>query len=324
MTSAAAPSGDQPEVCARSRRRDRRARPRARSRARRPRPVVVSVVAAGLVAGAGAGAWASGHPGRSAVLDSVVLAVGSGAPTLGGSSGDPTVGADALRDEDVSRSTARTPLPPTPVTVPSDLTEVAVEGANPTALPAGLTPEDLAAGLLSAVVTEQGTGTTTVVPGSDAGPGTGAVRTVRVEVEDGLAVDAQKFADTVMTTLNDPRGWGGDGSMSFARTDGAAELTVVLASPTLVDVMCAPLDTNGQVSCGTNGHAVLNLRRWVEATAEQTGQKTAYRQYLVNHEVGHLLGHGHEACPGPGMTSPVMQQQSYKAAPCIPNGWPFP
>jgi hypothetical protein len=163
-----------------------------------------------------------------------------------------------------------------------------------------------------------------VVPGSDPGPGTGQVRTIRVEVEDGLAIDGEAFAATVMATLNDPRGWGHDGTLSFARTDGEAELRVMLASPTSVDTLCAPLDTGGEVSCGTRGHAVLNLRRWVLATDEYAPDKTGYRHYLVNHEVGHLLGHGHDQCPADGAVASVMQQQSYKVAPCLPNPWPFP
>ena len=213
---------------------------------------------------------------------------------------------------------------PDPVVAPSSAPDVVDPPPTVAALPPGLTAADVSAGLLSADVPEVAGGTFVVVPGSDPGPGTAPVRTVRVEVEQGLAVDGAAFAATVMATLNDPRSWGGDGSMSFARTDGDAEIRVLLASPKTVDALCAPLRTDGEVSCGRAGHAALNLRRWVEATNENAADKTLYRQYLVNHEVGHLLGHQHERCGGAGQLAPVMQQQSYKVAPCVPNAWPFP
>ena len=189
---------------------------------------------------------------------------------------------------------------------------------------AGLSFADRQAGLLSAVVPAAGSGELVVVPGSSPAPAPDRpVRTVRVEVEAGLDVDPALFAKTVMATLNDPRSWGGDGSMSFARTDGAAELRVVLTSSALTDVMCAPLETVGTYSCGREGHAVLNFTRWVQATPE-FADRTMYRQYLVNHEVGHLLGHGHVECPAGGAVAPVMQQQTVGVAPCVANGWPFP
>ena len=150
------------------------------------------------------------------------------------------------------------------------------------------------------------------------------MRTVRVEIEAGLDVDPEVFASFVMTTLNDPRGWGAGGTLSFARTDGAAELRVVLASPAKVDAMCAPLKTLGQVSCGTGGHATINYRRWVTGTPEFADKLNVYRQYVVSHEVGHLLGHAHQACPGAGQLAPVMQQQTYGVAPCLANPWPHP
>jgi Protein of unknown function (DUF3152) len=195
------------------------------------------------------------------------------------------------------------------------------------ALPAlvdGLLVTDVSAGLLSLAVPASASGELVVVPGVQAAPGPGAVRTVRIEVERGLAVDPGLFALTVMTTLNDPRGWGGDGSVTFARTDGDADVSVVLASPRLVDRLCAPLATAGKVSCGTNGRAVLNVRRWIEGATGWNGDKVAYRQYLVNHEVGHLLGHQHEYCAGAGQLAPLMQQQSGSTGACTPNAWPLP
>lgn len=201
--------------------------------------------------------------------------------------------------------------------------EVLGEGA--VALPQpnlGLADTDIAAGLLSLDVPRSAGGSLVVVPGSQVAPGPGAVKTIRIEVEAGLDVDLGLFAHTVMSTLNDPRGWGADGTISFARTDGDADLRVVLASPALVDQMCAPLETVGKVSCGIKGHAVLNYLRWVDGSQAWAGDKVGYRQYLVNHEVGHVLGHRHEYCGGAGELAPLMQQQTGSMAPCKPNPWP--
>lgn len=222
--------------------------------------------------------------------------------------------ARAVADHPSGAATTLTSTPsptPTPTSSPT-----------PT-LPPGLTQADVDAGLLAADVEDSASGDLVVVPGSASGPGVGTVHQVRVEVEDGLPVDGQAFADFVMATLNDPRGWGADGSLSFDRTDGDADLRVVLASPDLVDAMCAPLRTAGEVSCGRAGHATLNFKRWVLAT-DEFDDTTQYRRYVVNHEVGHLLGHQHRACPGTGELAPVMQQQSYRVAPCLPNAWPHP
>ena len=58
------------------------------------------------------------------------------------------------------------------------------------------------------------------------------------------------------------------------------------------------------------------------ARAEAYGADlTGYRTYVVNHEVGHSLGHGHAYCAGKGEVAPVMQQ-TYGVKGC--SAWPWP
>jgi hypothetical protein len=148
---------------------------------------------------------------------------------------------------------------------------------------------------------------------------------VRVQIEEGLSAainqEPAAFANAVMATLNDARSWSSSSKLTFAHSDDAPDVIVILATPETTNRLCLPLRTMGRLSCSSGKRAVLNARRWVEATPEFTDLQQ-YRHYLVNHEVGHVLGHSHQSCPGPGKLAPVMQQQTKRVAPCLPNAWP--
>jgi hypothetical protein len=185
-------------------------------------------------------------------------------------------------------------------------------------------PADRLAGLLDRRVPEVGTGELVPVPGNEPAPGPGRVRAVRVEIERGVPVDGEAFADFVMTTLNDPRGWGRDGAMSFARSSDEAPLQVVLATPETGERLCRPLKTSGKLSCRDGSRAVISLFRWTYGTPDYANDLTSYRRYVINHEVGHWLGNGHLSCPAPDAPAPVMQQQTFGLDGCAQNPWPYP
>ncbi|MDQ7904474.1 DUF3152 domain-containing protein [Phytohabitans sp. ZYX-F-186] len=152
----------------------------------------------------------------------------------------------------------------------------------------------------------------------------GQLMRYRVAVErgiDGIAPDA--FAVEVTRTLSDPRSWTGDGRWRLQRVGNGSpyDFTVYLTTPGTRDDLCPGDD--GYTSCRNGERVVLNVARWVHGVPRYGAPLDAYRQYLVNHEVGHRLGHGHEKCPGLGRPAPVMQQQTLGLHGCVAYGWPL-
>jgi hypothetical protein len=173
-------------------------------------------------------------------------------------------------------------------------------------------------------VVRRGDGVLTRVPGAGPRSGHGPLVRYSVAVEGGLGLRAADVVEEVEATLADPRSWGAGGRRSFQRVDGAAEVRIVLASPATTDRLCAPIRTNGRFSCATGRLAVLNSARWLQGAPAYAGRLADYRRYVVNHEVGHVLGHGHASCPGRGLPAPVMVQQTKGTGGCVAQPWPYP
>ncbi|WP_213453087.1 DUF3152 domain-containing protein [Rhizomonospora bruguierae] len=155
----------------------------------------------------------------------------------------------------------------------------------------------------------------------------GTLRKYRVAVENGSGVTPGAFAAAVDAILADPRGWTASGKLRLQRVakSAAAEFTVYLATPATSERMCAVggLHTDGFASCRLKGQVIINLARWLTAVPDYGAPLKDYQAYALNHEVGHQLGRGHEACKGPGDLAPVMQQQTYGLRGCLPNSWPY-
>lgn len=141
--------------------------------------------------------------------------------------------------------------------------------------------------------------------------------------------DLTEFSDTVFSTLNDPRGWPRAGAV-FQEADGtdpnACSMTLTLAA---ADQMTSfSTECSDEYSCRVGNDVVINVDRWNNATEgwlNAGGTVSRYRTMVINHEVGHRLGHldNELTCPAVNQPAPLMQQQSMDLLGCVPNEWPL-
>ncbi|MCV6979185.1 DUF3152 domain-containing protein [Mycolicibacterium pulveris] len=238
-------------------------------------------------------------------------------------------------------------------------------GAASTAIigapPKGLTEFDanLPTGILPAggPFTQAGAKTWHVVPGAapQVGEGTAKVFTYTVEVEDGIDTTTfggdDGFARMVSETLANPKSWTHNPQFAFIRVDDTSgiqpDFRVSLTTPMTIREGCG-YDIQLEASCYNPAYAdgqprvFVNEARWVRGAVPFQGDVGSYRQYLINHEVGHAIGYQrHEQCPENGELAPIMMQQTFSTnnndaarfdpgtvnpdgKTCRFNPWPYP
>ena len=189
-------------------------------------------------------------------------------------------------------------------------------------------------------------------PGMTAGEGTELVVRFAVEVEHGIDTSGyggdEAFAHMVDATLSDPRGWINDPRFRFEHVsvNDNPSLKIRLTSLDTTAELCG-VQIGTETSCRTRitgeDTVLLNESRWVRGAVPFQGDLGSYRQYLINHEVGHAVGFAeHVPCPEPNALAPIMMQQTlslnnaqlremspednYPDNPdtCRPNPWPYP
>jgi hypothetical protein len=198
-------------------------------------------------------------------------------------------------------------------------------------------------------------GTWHIVPGRGQKIGTGGkLYTYTIEVEDGIdpAVYGgdEVFGKLIDATLADPRGWAGDGKISLQRIDsGTPSMRISLSAPDTVhrpDKCGYSIKYESSCYRRSDARVLINLARWVRGAVAFGGDMITYRQYAINHEVGHAFNNTHVGCATEGGLAPVMMQQTFGVAnnfvaelnraaknkdpveadgkTCKPNAWPNP
>ena len=141
--------------------------------------------------------------------------------------------------------------------------------------------------------------------------------TYRTIVDEDVEYSAKNFADEISVYLADPDGWISRGYTFEASPRGKVQIH--LSRP---DTLIAKGCSNRNLSCAEmNGtHMRLNADLWNGSLRNKSGlQLKDYRQYMVTHEMGHILGFNHVNCPGPNHPAPLMMQQTLGISVCVPN-----
>ena len=145
-----------------------------------------------------------------------------------------------------------------------------------------------------------------------------------LSLESNLPIDINCLSNFITSILNDKRGWKTVVEKEFQVVNYYdADFHIFLANPAAVDEMCFPLQTNGIYSCRNGNQIIYNYFRWLSGAKDFGLDIATYRLYLINHEIGHMLGWGHTNCPSQNALAPLMMQQSKSTDGCIPNGWPI-
>jgi Protein of unknown function (DUF3152) len=214
-------------------------------------------------------------------------------------------------------------------------------------LPTGILPD-------GGPFTEAGAKTWHILPGATPkiGEGTAKSFTYTIEVEDGVDTTSvggdEAFARMVSETLANPKSWTHNPQFAFTRIDsGKPDFRVSLTSPMTVREGCG-YDIPLEASCYNPAYqddqprVFINEARWVRGAVPFQGDIGSYRQYVINHEVGHAIGYQHhEPCGDDGALAPVMMQQTFSTSndddarfdpesvkadgkTCRFNPWPYP
>jgi hypothetical protein len=207
---------------------------------------------------------------------------------------------------------------------------------------------------------QSGAGTWRVLPGTGPVVGkTGAARTYhyQIRIEDGIDPSYYQgddaFLSDVQSTLADPRSWIAAGTIGLQRVDAGfahPDFTIDLTTPNTdhrPDLCGFQIGFEGSCWVLRTHQVILNIARWVRGALAFDGDLGLYRQYAINHEVGHAFGNHHVGCATNGGLAPVMMEQSFgvsdnyvydvnNAEPanrgavqrdgkvCQVNAWPYP
>ena len=167
--------------------------------------------------------------------------------------------------------------------------------------------------------------TTSKITTNTTAPTTKKTRTITYDVSTRGTTQGtlEEFKQVIAETFADSRGWV-RANVSFKYVESGGQLHMILAEPSVVGSLAG---CSSQLSCCVKPSVYINDDRFMNASESYRalGVSVAnYRTMVINHEVGHWLGHDHiTTCETNTGLAPIMLQQSTGLRGCRPNYWPL-
>jgi hypothetical protein len=124
------------------------------------------------------------------------------------------------------------------------------------------------------------------------------------------------FTRDVAICLADPDGWEAHG-YHFVMVKSNPQVMIHLSSVKGLEAV----GCDRTLSCAELGgkEMRINEQRWRHGSKKSGQNLEGYRQYVISHEMGHILGRDHAKCPGKDQPAPIMLQQTLGLHGCLPN-----
>lgn len=154
---------------------------------------------------------------------------------------------------------------------------------------------------------------------------TGTLVTYSIVIKGKPSSNLNEFRNLAAETLNDSRGWR-RANVWFKEVSSGGNFKLTLSESQYMTGFSSVCSADW--SCRVGSSVIINDNRWTGATDAWNaagGSLRDYRHMVINHEVGHFLGHADNVpvCAGAGELAPLMQQQSMNLRGCKFNPWPL-
>jgi hypothetical protein len=144
--------------------------------------------------------------------------------------------------------------------------------------------------------------------------------TYSIEFDKDIIINTNLVIKKITSVLEDKRGWKRLG-YNFYHKDKNPKFKIKIVKEEKIikackfsGLSCADMSTNT---------IYINIKRWRNGSKRSKLSLDDYRTYILNHEIGHLIGRDHVQCNKSGSKVAVMVQQTLGISDCKPNPWPL-